>query len=50
MNKLFETGRFDATETMHCRLTRQVMLDEVLAGIEARMRGPEPRRAYAGTS
>jgi uncharacterized protein len=35
-NKLFETGRFDATETMHCRLIRQVMLDEVLAGIEAR--------------
>jgi uncharacterized protein len=35
-NKLFETGRFDATETMHCRLTRQVVLDEVIAGIEAR--------------
>jgi uncharacterized protein len=35
-NKLFETGRFDSTETMHCRLTRQVILDEVLAGLEAR--------------
>ena len=22
-NKLFETGGFDATETMHCRLRRQ---------------------------
>jgi uncharacterized protein len=33
-NKLFETGRFDATETLHCRLTRQVVLDEVIAGIE----------------
>jgi uncharacterized protein len=36
-NKLFETGRFDTTETMHCRLTRQVMLDEVLTGIEGRI-------------
>jgi uncharacterized protein len=35
-NKLFETGRFDATETMHCRLTRQAVLDAVIAGIEAR--------------
>jgi uncharacterized protein len=29
-NKLFETGRFDATETMHCRLTRKAMLDAVI--------------------
>ena len=36
-NKLFETGRFDTTETMHCRLTRQVVLDEVIEGIQARM-------------
>jgi len=36
-NKLFETGRFDATETMHCRLTRQIVLDEVIEGIQARM-------------
>jgi uncharacterized protein len=36
-NKLFETGRFDATETMHCRLTRQVVLDEVIAGLEGRI-------------
>ncbi len=42
-NKLFETGRFDATETMHCRLTRQVVLDEVLAGIETINRKPEAR-------
>ncbi len=41
-NKLFETGRFDATETMHCRLGHQAVLDEVLAGIEARTGvGPE---------
>jgi uncharacterized protein len=33
-NKLFETGRFDATETMHCRLTRQIVLEEALAGLE----------------
>jgi uncharacterized protein len=43
-SKLFETGRFDATETMYCRLTRQVVLDEVIAGIEARIgRPPMPR-------
>ena len=36
-NKLFETGRFDTTETMHCRLTRQVVLDEVIEGIQARI-------------
>jgi uncharacterized protein len=36
-NKLFETGRFDATETMHCRLSRQAVLDEVIAGVEARV-------------
>jgi uncharacterized protein len=47
-NKLFETGRFDATETMHCRLTRQAVLDEVIAGIETHMRPPELRHAYAG--
>ncbi|MET0743742.1 MAG: cyclophane-forming radical SAM/SPASM peptide maturase GrrM/OscB [Microvirga sp.] len=34
-NKLFETGRFDATETMHCRLTRQTVLDEVINELEA---------------
>ncbi len=33
-NKLFETGRFDATETMHCRLTRQAVLDDVLGRVE----------------
>jgi uncharacterized protein len=43
-NKLFETERFDATETMHCRLTRQVVIDEVIAGLEARI-GTQPRRA-----
>src|SRR6185295_13276130 len=44
-NKLFETGRFDTTETMHCRLTRQVVLDEVIAGIEANMRPANVRPA-----
>ena len=44
-NKLFETGRFDATETMHCRLTRQAVLDETIAGIEARMGAPQSQRA-----
>jgi sulfatase maturation enzyme AslB (radical SAM superfamily) len=35
-NKLYETGRFDATETMHCRLTRQAVFDAVITAIEAR--------------
>ena len=34
VNKLFETGRFDATETMHCRLTRMRIIDLVMTGIE----------------
>jgi uncharacterized protein len=50
-NKLFETGGFDTTETMHCRLSRQAVLDEVIAGIEARVGHPElsPDRAYVAT-
>jgi uncharacterized protein len=50
-NKLFETGRFDATETMHCRLTRQAVLDEVIAGIKTYIRRPRMQRdpAYAAT-
>jgi len=34
-NKYFETGRFDGTETLHCRLTRQVMTDVALNHLEA---------------
>jgi uncharacterized protein len=51
-NKLFETGRLDATETMHCRLTRQIVLDEAIAGIEARIKPPEVRHDinYAGAA
>ncbi len=49
-NKLFETGRFDTTQTMHCRLTRQAMLDETIAHLEARMGMPEPNRAFVGGS
>ena len=47
-NKLFETGRFDTTETMHCRLTRQVVLDEVIAGMEAHMRLANMRDVHVG--
>jgi uncharacterized protein len=46
-NKLFETGRFDATETMHCRLTRQALLDEVMEGIETHVRRPGMRSGSA---
>jgi uncharacterized protein len=35
-NKLSELGRFNAAETMHCRLIRQAVFDEVLAGVEMR--------------
>jgi uncharacterized protein len=48
-NKLFEVGRFDATETMHCRLTRQVMLDEVIASIDARIGRREMRHGAVHT-
>jgi uncharacterized protein len=47
-NKLFETGRFDATETMHCRLTRQVILDETLAVMEARIGCGDTRGNFSG--
>jgi len=36
---------------MHCRLSRQAVLDEVIAGIEARVGHPEmsPERTYVAT-
>jgi uncharacterized protein len=36
-NKLFEAGRFDASETMHCRMTRQIVIDEAIVGLESRL-------------
>ena len=36
-NKLFEVGRFDVTETMFCRLTRQVPVDIALEDLEAEL-------------
>ena len=36
-NKVFETGRFDATETMYCRLTCQATVDVVLAELESEL-------------
>jgi uncharacterized protein len=33
-NKLFETGKFDSTETMHCRLSRQIILDTLIERLE----------------
>ena len=48
-NKLFETGRFDATETMHCRLTRQAVLDAVITAVESRVGAAElPTPALPG--
>ena len=34
-NKWAEHGRFDATETMYCRLMRKALVEEVLADMEA---------------
>ncbi|WP_195819104.1 cyclophane-forming radical SAM/SPASM peptide maturase GrrM/OscB [Roseobacter sp. MH60115] len=34
-NKYFELGRFDGTETLHCRLTRQITLETVLDALDA---------------
>jgi len=50
INKLFETGAFDTSETMHCRLTRQIVLDEVLAGLEARTAPPQMTTAAVPTT
>lgn len=34
-NKYFELGRFEGTETLHCRLTRQITLETVLDALDA---------------
>lgn len=34
-NKFFELGGFDGTETLHCKLTRQVTLETVLEALDA---------------
>jgi uncharacterized protein len=36
-NKLFETGRLDSTETLYCRLNKQVVIDVVLADLERQL-------------
>ena len=36
-NKVFETGRFDVTETMYCRLARQAPVDVVLHELESEL-------------
>lgn len=40
-NKYFENGSFDSSETFFCRLTRQAMLDVILAKLEPQ-RAPAP--------
>lgn len=40
VNKLYENGRFDSTETMFCRLSHQAVADVVLTEIETQMAGP----------
>lgn len=39
VNKYFENGSFDSTETLFCRLSKQAVLDVVLSKLEA---GPAP--------
>jgi uncharacterized protein len=36
-NKWFELGRFDGTETAFCRMTRKIVVDEVLRALEMRL-------------
>ena len=36
-NKVFEAGRFDVTETMFCRLTRQAPVDIMLTNLEVEL-------------
>jgi uncharacterized protein len=36
-NKLFENGRFDSTETLYCRLSRQLLIDCLLDFAESRL-------------
>ena len=38
VNKYFENGSFDSTETMFCRLSKQAVLNVVLEKLEARVR------------
>lgn len=50
-NKWFETGRFDSTETMFCRLAKQAVIDETLAFLERRLRSAAGSPlALAGTA
>lgn len=46
-NKLFETGRFDSTETLYCRLMKKAVLDTVLDDIEETLGLAPPREAMA---
>jgi uncharacterized protein len=41
-NKFFENGTFASTETMSCRLQKQVCLDVVLAWLESHRAAPAP--------
>jgi uncharacterized protein len=50
VNKYFENGSFDSTETLFCRLSKQAVLDVVLAKLErppARPDSPVPPTAHA---
>ncbi len=49
-NKLGEHGRFDVTETMHCRLTQQLMADAVLAALADKHLPPPPAAAVTATA
>jgi uncharacterized protein len=47
VNKYFENGTFDSTETLFCRLNRQTLLDVVLDKLELGA-APMPRPAAPG--
>ncbi len=46
-NKLGEHGRFDVTETMHCRLSQQAVADAVLGMLATQYLAPPPAPAAA---
>ena len=42
VNKYFENGSFNSTETMFCRLSKQAVLNVVLEKLEAKVASMEP--------
>ncbi len=48
VNKYFENGSFDSTETMFCRLSTQAVLNVVLEKLEAKVASMTPETSSIG--